>query len=359
MVGKIAVIIPAHNEEKVLHETIASLLKNVPKKDIYIVSDGSKDKTAKIARKYLKNVLDFKLNKGKAKALSEGIKYFKLIEKYDYIFPLDADTRMDPLFIKNILAIFEKDTHKKIAAVVGKVVGSTRSAVTSYRLWEYEISQSIHKRAQGILGTITVCAGCATVYRSTVFNYVEFPSGTLTEDMDLTFMIYINKLGKIVFCNTALVYTQDPLTIKDLCKQLNRWYTGFWQCVAKHKIPLNKRFFELEIALSATDGLMNSVISLLFVLMFPFLFLQHTDWLIMVLGIDFLFLLLPGVMLCVIKYHAWKMIRYLPHFYLLRIISSWLFIYAFFKVAFGFDRSMGWNSLQRYAYSKDRIGAYV
>lgn len=358
MVNKIAVIIPTHNEGKVLAETIKSLLEFVQVKDIYLVNDGSSDNSLGIAKKYLKNVITLSKNQGKANALNQVIKQFKLTKRYKYIFPLDADTRIDKYFLKNILTQFEQDTKKEIVAVMGKVVGSTRSAITTYRLWEYEIAQSVHKRAQDILRAVMVCSGCATVYRSDLFDKVDFPSGTLTEDMDLTFMININKLGRITFCDKALVYTQDPLTISDLGKQLNRWYTGFWQCIAKHRVPFNKRLFAAEIILSATDGLMNSILIITLLLSLPYLLLQHSNWLLIILLLDFLFFLLPGVIFCAVKYNAWKIIKNIPYFYVLRIFSSVLFLIAFLKVIFNIDQSLNWNSLQRYSLI-EKVGKNV
>lgn len=51
---KIAILIPAHNEAMVLSKTLETMLKVVTKKDLYIVNDGSSDKTAQLAKRYTK-----------------------------------------------------------------------------------------------------------------------------------------------------------------------------------------------------------------------------------------------------------------------------------------------------------------
>ncbi|HEX9058815.1 MAG TPA: glycosyltransferase, partial [Clostridia bacterium] len=49
-ISDIAAIIPAHNEEKTIRRTLSALLKIIPKKNIYVASDNSTDRTNKIVR---------------------------------------------------------------------------------------------------------------------------------------------------------------------------------------------------------------------------------------------------------------------------------------------------------------------
>ncbi|HQA59513.1 MAG TPA: glycosyltransferase, partial [Tepidanaerobacteraceae bacterium] len=66
---KIAVVIPAYDEEK----TIGNVLKPVSAismiDDIIVVSDGSHDRTANIARSYKARVIEFDKNHGKTYAV--------------------------------------------------------------------------------------------------------------------------------------------------------------------------------------------------------------------------------------------------------------------------------------------------
>ena len=72
----LSVIIAAYNEEKNILGTIKRVLKAVPKAEIIIVDDGSKDETVKIARSIKsKNVIviAYKPNKGKGHAINIGV----------------------------------------------------------------------------------------------------------------------------------------------------------------------------------------------------------------------------------------------------------------------------------------------
>jgi len=89
-VPRIAAIVPAFNEEKTLGNTLNSLLHIFSPEDIYVISDGSTDRTAAKAREYTENVLDEAQNRGKMRSLNYLIQTFSLTDRYDYILFLDG-----------------------------------------------------------------------------------------------------------------------------------------------------------------------------------------------------------------------------------------------------------------------------
>ncbi len=345
---RLAILVPAHNEETVIAETLRSCLKLVNKNDIYVVSDGSTDKTAAIARQLVPNVLSLNPNQGKAGASNTAIAHFKLASRYKYLLPMDADTQLTAAFLEHTLPLLEKDTKEKIACVVGKVIGRKHNYLTAYRLWEYEIAQTIHKRAQASENAIIVCPGCATVYRSKIFQHIQIPTGTLTEDMDLTFLIHRQSLGRIVFTDKAIVITQDPQTLKDFLKQIDRWYTGFWQCVTKHNIPWRGQPLDAEVAMLSLEGLFNGILSLTLLFLIPLTLFRQPTILIIPFAIDLTFFLLPTIFLTIKRHKHYRMLQYLPQFYLLRSLSCLVFLKSFTKVTLGLDLKMGWNKTKRY-----------
>ena len=53
----IALLIPAHNEEKVIKTTILGAINaGIKSQDIYLVDDSSTDNTVKVAKKVLKKI---------------------------------------------------------------------------------------------------------------------------------------------------------------------------------------------------------------------------------------------------------------------------------------------------------------
>ncbi len=353
---KVAIIIPAHNEEKVIKATIVAAIAVAGRTNVYVVDDGSKDKTTLVARKLTGNVLTLRNNNGKANALNTGISKFKLTKRYKYIMPVDADTVVARNFFERVFPIFEEDRKEKIAAVVGKVLGRNKKWITTYRLWEYEINQAVHKAAQSMLGAITVCPGPSTVYRSRVFDKLKYSADTQTEDMDFTFKIHRKRLGKIVYESSATVSTQDPATIYAYIGQLKRWYSGFWQCILKHKVPWGGQKLDAEAGLLATDALLNVLLAVLFVVLVPASFILDPMVLISPVVADLVIFMLPSILFVSIRRRLYKLILLLPLFYMLRIIGSFVFFYSFFKITLGIRvrASSSWNT-SRYRVMKEEI----
>lgn len=76
----ISVIIAAYNEENNITETIRSVRKMLPKAEIIVVDDGSKDKTAEVAKsdKLAKaRVIGYRKNRGKGHAIKVGVENAK------------------------------------------------------------------------------------------------------------------------------------------------------------------------------------------------------------------------------------------------------------------------------------------
>lgn len=109
----LSVILPAYNEEKRLPKTIQSIdgyLKNQNYDyEILVISDGSKDKTAEIAKEMtsvIKNlkVIDNKINQGKGAVVRQGI----LRARGDYRLFADADNSTSINQIEKMWPEFKK-----------------------------------------------------------------------------------------------------------------------------------------------------------------------------------------------------------------------------------------------------------
>jgi poly-beta-1,6-N-acetyl-D-glucosamine synthase len=343
---RLAVVIPAHNEAAILGQTLKTLGGKIAYNHVYVVNDGSSDNTRKIARRYTKHVISLRDNVGKAEALNQVIGHYRLYETYDYILPLDADTQLTPGYVPAVLKRFSEDA--KLVALVGKVIGRVTNGITAYRVWEYEVGQAIFKTAQDYMGAVVVCPGCATTYRASVFERLRIPQGTLAEDMDLTFMLHREQLGRIGYESTARVITQDPDTWRGFYKQVQRWYAGFWQAVVKHHIPWGSQRLDGEVALLGIEGLFQGMLVLLYLLLLPWTWSRYHTQLIAVVLVDLALFIFPTMLLVKKRAKLRRLLIYVPHIYLLRVISSLIFVYSFAKVVLTLDQFIHWNSPRRY-----------
>ena len=88
----ITVVIPAYNEEKGIEEVIDRVKKTLPKAEIIVVDDGSKDKTYEKAKRTGVKVIHHSFNMGKACALKTGYKHANC----EVIANIDADCTYPP-----------------------------------------------------------------------------------------------------------------------------------------------------------------------------------------------------------------------------------------------------------------------
>lgn len=117
----VAFVIPAYNEEGAIADVISSLQSELKKREIrnyevVVVSDGSKDNTAKIAKE-IKNtvVLDHVINMGAGAATRTGLSYAQL-QNFDIALTLDADGQHLP---KDVIAVYEAVAEGKADIVIG------------------------------------------------------------------------------------------------------------------------------------------------------------------------------------------------------------------------------------------------
>ncbi len=230
----VAVIVPAHNEEKVIIRTINRLLNiDCPLHyQIVVVDDGSTDNTLQLLKNNYQNHPLVKIisqeNYGKAMALNNAIYHLDA----DIIVTIDADTLFTKNTINELICHFDDD---EVGAVAGNIkVGNKINLLTKMQAIEYITSQNLERRAFKILNAITVIPGCVGAWRrKLVVEAGGFTNDTLAEDADLT--LRVRRLGyHIVYADKAIAYTEAPDTIKSFLQQRYRWMFGTFQVAWKH-----------------------------------------------------------------------------------------------------------------------------
>lgn len=97
------IIIPAFNEEKSIKRVVNNIIENYPQYDYVVVSDGSKDNTAKICRDNQYTYLELPINLGIGGAVQAGYKY-ALKNGYDIAVQIDGDGQHDVSQITKVIA---------------------------------------------------------------------------------------------------------------------------------------------------------------------------------------------------------------------------------------------------------------
>jgi glycosyltransferase involved in cell wall biosynthesis len=102
-VPRTLIIIPAYNEEQSLPAVLKELAEQTPEYDVLVVSDGSTDDTAAVARSAGVHVAELPFNLGIGGALRTGF-MFAVRRHYERAVQFDADGQHDPLAVGRILA---------------------------------------------------------------------------------------------------------------------------------------------------------------------------------------------------------------------------------------------------------------
>jgi glycosyltransferase involved in cell wall biosynthesis len=102
MSSRTLVVIPAYNEEESLPAVLKELAEQTPQHDVLVVSDGSTDRTADVAREAGAFVAVLPFNLGIGGALRTGFA-FAVRHGYDRAVQFDADGQHDPLAVQLLL----------------------------------------------------------------------------------------------------------------------------------------------------------------------------------------------------------------------------------------------------------------
>lgn len=99
-------IVPAHNEEEAIGQTIASIQRWAPEFDVLVIDDGSTDRTGTVAAAAGAKVLRMPYNLGIGGGMQAGYIYANE-NGYEIAVQVDGDGQHDPRQIKDLLRCLE------------------------------------------------------------------------------------------------------------------------------------------------------------------------------------------------------------------------------------------------------------
>jgi len=266
----VTILVPCHNEETVIAETLDALLKmDYPrdKLEIVVIDDLSSDHTLKIAQRYEKeysHIHAFQRSKsalarGKAAAMNEALTKFT---KGEIVYFVDADHRVRPDALIRLVGHF---SNREIGAVSGRCRPWNKydAIISSYVYLESLIHHRVTMYASDKLGLAPCILGSNFCIRRALLDRIgRFNEKSLTEDMDLTASVYEHSYI-VKYDVTSISEHEAPHNVRSYMLQHLRWNRGFNQTVRTHwrrilrdkSMPLPRRIEETLVSLGYLDRL--------------------------------------------------------------------------------------------------------
>lgn len=255
----VSVLVPAHNEERVIGRLLQRLTELTYPKDkfeVIVINDHSEDATSRIVESCTLRYPDLikVVNRdvggnGKAEALNVGLRF----AGGDFICCFDADYVPQTDILEKMLPYF---LNPHVGAVQGRVsVSNERESwiariVALERIGGYRVSQYARDR----LGLVPQFAGTVgLIRRDLLLRFGGFNPNVLAEDTDLTLRFRLAGY-RVKYVNYAESGEEGVVGLRQYWSQRSRWAKGHMQCAFEYIPPLlrSKRMSLKE----KIDGLM-------------------------------------------------------------------------------------------------------
>lgn len=239
-----AVVISARNEANMIENLISSIKnQNYPSEliDTFVVADNCSDNTAEVARNCGAIVYE-RFNQqlvGKGYALDwlfKNIKEDMPDNEYEAYIVFDADNIVDPNFVAEMNKAFDNG-YRVLTSYRNSKNYSENWISAGYSLWFLREAKFLNNSRMN-LGTSCAISGTGFLVSADIIKKNDgWIHHLLTEDIEFTVDSVIH--GEIIgYCENAVLYDEQPVTLYQSYLQRLRWSKGFYQVFGKYGAKL-------------------------------------------------------------------------------------------------------------------------
>jgi len=253
---KVAVLVPAHNEELVIQATLKDLVPQLkPQHRLVVIADNCTDATAEIARAAGATVIE-RQNldlRGKGYALEYGLQFLESDPPEVVVF-MDADCKAHPRAVAQITqqAIATGRPIQGVYLMAKPESPTPKDAVSAFA---FKVKNLVRSSGLAQLGIACLLDGTGMAFPWSVIRSVDIASGNIVEDMKLGFDLNIAG-HRPMLCPQANVTGYLPQQAQAATSQRTRWEHGHIETLLNYVPQLlqaswqQKRF---DLLISALD----------------------------------------------------------------------------------------------------------
>ncbi len=241
---RVAVLVPAHDEEQVLGRLLTSLAAvDYPAglMDIHVVADNCTDGTVAVARAHGANVWERQDMERRGKGYALQWLLDRLEDKrrrHDAYIVLDADSAVSPNFLTAMNERLNGGAH--VVQAYYTVLPVTGSRAESLREAALALVHYARPAAKAALGASCGLKGNGMCFDQSVLARFGWPSAGLAEDVEFHLML-VEAGIRVEFAPEAVVRAEMPASLRGSRTQNMRWEAGRLAVVRRQALPLLAR----------------------------------------------------------------------------------------------------------------------
>ena len=268
--SRFLVLVPAHNEEKVISDIIRNLQDMDYPKDLYeffVIADNCTDHTAEVARSLGANVIETRKESpdaptGKPIALRKALNALgNYQDRYDLMMIFDADNLIDKNMFREVNSQYlDKDKPDFIQCYLG--CKNKKGIIAWFYYCSYTMTNRFFDLAKHRLGLNCVIGGTGFAM-STAYLYERggWSTRSLTEDFEMQVDATIEG-RRILWNNHTRVYDEKPTSMRASIKQKIRWGQGHWFVALTNTKRLFKAFYKGQVSFAEFLSLLTYMYSI-------------------------------------------------------------------------------------------------
>ena len=248
--SRFLVLVPAHNEEKVIGDIIRNLKEmDYPEElvDFYIIADNCTDGTAEKARSLGAKVIETRKESpdaptGKPIALKKALSMIDYQDRYDLIMVFDADNLIDLNMFREVNSQYlDKGKPEFIQCYLG--AKNKKGVVAWFYYTGYTLSNRFFDLAKHRMGLNCVIGGTGfAVSASYLYQRGGWNAMALTEDFEMQVEATLEG-RRILWNHFARVYDEKPTRLSAAIRQKIRWGQGHWYVTLRNTRGLFRSLF--------------------------------------------------------------------------------------------------------------------